>query len=143
MKPLSSMFKLIGERPTIAIQFVLGVASIVYGIFVLTLYVPNADYPALIAFFLLSSVRLISGLFAIIPGLFAVFASCGLGFGKYRKNRVSQIGSYGLFLAYMYNVVVRFLTGTGFIWTWVFPLALAFIAGILVLSARWQDDDEE
>lgn len=145
MKRLNALFRLIGNRPTIAIQFILGVVSIAYGIFVITLFIPSFTAPAMVQFFLTDWVRQISGAIAIIPGIFSIAECFGVRFSKKAPPgpRISNIGNYGLFLAYMYYVLTRFLTGTAWIWTWLFPLGLGLIAGVLVLSAKWRDDEVE
>lgn len=141
MKRLNDLLKLIGTRPTIAIKFVLAVIIVAYGFFVMSpFYDLGVSSSALAQFFSTTTFRVFSGLFWMLPGIISLIE---IFTHKSNIAVTTKVGAFGMFMAFLYYVMLRFVTATFVPWTWLFPLACSLISAILVLTARWNEDHDD
>jgi ABC-type transport system involved in cytochrome c biogenesis permease subunit len=74
----------------------------------------------------------------VIGSLYALPAILTL-FGI-KRSRIRQLGTFGMFIAFMFSSLLRLLTFGWFPLLWLYPLALALIAGVVYLQEFRRDE---
>ena len=133
MSRLSQLARYIGNRPEVVIEIILAIALGLFALYIGGPWYAGGPTSAIGATIEHDSVRLITAVFYGIPALTTLFGV--------KRHKVRMWGVFGLFLGYLFSVILRLLTFGLAPAFWLFMLALALIAAVLYIVESRRDDE--
>ena len=127
------VLEVFNRKPVTLVLYVLAVILVVYGSYIASPLYQISASTGLGLLFDQWYLRYFTVVLYIVPGLMTLFGLIA------RNKTFGQIGSFTMFLAFLFSTILRLIT-IGFTPAiWLFSLALALIAGICYLSDRVPD----
>ena len=127
MSRLTKMLRFIGGRPELIIEIILAVVLLVFALYLGGPWYVGGPTTAIGNAIEADTVRVLTAIIYIIP------SSLTLG-GVFKQNdKLRTYATFGLFMAYLFSVILRILT-VGFTpLLWLYPFGLALVAAVVYI----------